>query len=146
STLPVLRSVPASWSQAQSDRHWSAADPAAKTTSGERSEGSLPEGEAASGSVFFRQISVDVSMLSVLSFLSRFDHLTPAPLIDIIHYGPVMSLMVDFLFCDLMSVRYPVEMINIDQPYPRNISILCYSGSAVPLCFLPEIIRYFQIT
>ena len=36
-------------------------------------------------------------------------------------------------------------MIDVDKPYPRNVSVLCHACDSVPLCLLPQLIRLFQI-
>ena len=57
-----------------------------------------------------------------------------------------MTMWMDLLICDFKTVFYKIQMVDIAKPDPRNVAFLCDSCFIIPLCFLPEIIRTFQIT
>lgn len=57
-----------------------------------------------------------------------------------------MSVWMDLLVSYFESVFYKIQMIDITEPDPRDISLLCNSALSVPLGFFPKVIRRFQIT
>ena len=57
-----------------------------------------------------------------------------------------MSVWMDLLVSYFESVFYKVQMIDIAEPDPRDISLLRNSALSVPLGFFLKFIRCVQIT
>ena len=63
--------------------------------------------------------------------------LFPAPLIHVVNNRPAVSMWVKLLFRYLQPISDPVEMIDINQPDPGDISLLRDPCTSIPLCLFP---------
>ena len=68
------------------------------------------------------------------------NNLLPFPLIYVINDRPSMPMRMDFLIGYGQTVAHKIQMIDIAQPYPRNVAVLGDAGLAVPLRFFPQLL------
>ena len=56
-----------------------------------------------------------------------------------------MTMRMNLLLRNRKTISHPIQMIDIDEPHPGNVSLLYHACLTIPLGQLPQRIGFFQI-
>ena len=65
----------------------------------------------------------------------------PAPLVDVVHDRPAMSMRMRLLIGDLQAIGHEIQVVNVGEPHPRGSALRSHAVLAVPHGKLPLVVR-----